>query len=55
MEPKFDPHDPEYAPDFSLSENVAPAYFEILQEHEYVMKQYQDVLKFRIFRCEKGN
>lgn len=51
-EHEFDPQDVENAPDFSLSENIDPTSFDILHEHEYVMKQYKDVLQFLVFRCQ---
>lgn len=39
------------APDFLLSENVAEIYFEILEEHEFLIKKYKHNLGYRIFRC----
>jgi len=49
---EFDPQDVANAPDFSLSETIDPVSFDILHEHEYVMKQYKDVLQFLVFRCQ---
>ncbi|WP_231514780.1 class I SAM-dependent methyltransferase [Oceanobacillus salinisoli] len=50
-EPKFDAHDVENAPDFSLSEEMDDQLFDILEQHEQYMKKYKDTLDFRIFRC----
>ncbi|MBP1968474.1 ubiquinone/menaquinone biosynthesis C-methylase UbiE [Virgibacillus natechei] len=43
--------DLENAPDFSVSENIDDAYFEILEKHEHLTKFYKDILGFRIFKC----
>lgn len=48
--------DVEHASDFSLSENIDEAFFDMLHEHDYLTKVYRDILGFRLFRCtvDKG-
>lgn len=43
--------DVELASDFSLSENIDEAFFDMLHEHEYLTGIYKDMLGFRLFRC----
>ena len=43
--------DVEYASDFSFSENIDAAFFDMLHEHEYLTEIYKDILGFRLFRC----
>lgn len=42
----------ENAPDFRISEVIDPACFDMLQEHEYLTKSYQEELSYHIFRCK---
>ncbi|MFD2046502.1 class I SAM-dependent methyltransferase [Ornithinibacillus salinisoli] len=48
---EFDQNDPDLAPDFLLSDNMDPMYFDILKQHEYLTQKYKEVLGYRIFRC----
>jgi SAM-dependent methyltransferase len=52
-EVQFDPNDVDTVPEYSLSESVDPTYFEIMQAHEEMLKSYNNVLSFCVFRCTK--
>lgn len=41
----------ENATDFSLSEQLDDELYDILEQHEQLTKQYQQILAFRVFRC----
>ncbi|GAB3792321.1 class I SAM-dependent methyltransferase [Virgibacillus kimchii] len=50
---QFDPENIDTVPDFAISEPMDPAYFNIMKEHEEMMKYYEDKLGFRVFNCIK--
>ncbi|MFA1820193.1 class I SAM-dependent methyltransferase [Virgibacillus oceani] len=52
-EVRFDPEDVDSVPDFSLTELMDPAYFDIMKEHEEMIESYKNILGFRIFKCIK--
>jgi SAM-dependent methyltransferase len=52
-EVQFDPEDVDTVPDFSLSEPMDPAYFDIMKEHEEMMASYENILGIRVFKCIK--
>lgn len=52
-EVQFDPEDIDTVPDFSFSEPMDPAYFDIMKEHEEMMKSYENILGFHVFTCIK--
>ncbi|WP_164217164.1 class I SAM-dependent methyltransferase [Virgibacillus sp. YIM 98842] len=52
-EVQFDPEDIDTVPDYSLSEPMDPVYFDIMKDHEEMMKSYENTLGFRAFICNK--
>lgn len=49
----FDPGNVDTVPDFSFSEPMDPAYFDIMKKHEEIMESYESKLGFRVFICIK--
>src|SRR5690625_1006902 len=52
-EVKFDYECVYFVLDFSLSDQMDPAYFDIMKEHEEIMESFENKLGFRIFKCIK--
>lgn len=48
---QFHENDIDHAADFIPSDNINSEYFAILNVHEQLSKEYEDILGFRIFRC----
>ncbi|HHW37220.1 MAG TPA: methyltransferase domain-containing protein [Bacillales bacterium] len=51
IDQQLDEEEIQLAVDFSLSENIDETCYEILDQHEYFMLVYKDMLGFRVFRC----
>lgn len=50
---QFDPEDLDTVPEYSLSELVDPAYFEMMKAHEEMLELYKSKLSFCVFKCTK--
>lgn len=40
-------------PDFQFSESIEPEFYQILLQHQYMMKKYEGILDYRVFTCTK--
>jgi ubiquinone/menaquinone biosynthesis C-methylase UbiE len=52
-EVQFDPEDVDSVPDYSLTEPMDPVYFDIMKEHEELLKSYEDIMGLIVFKCLK--
>lgn len=48
---KNDPQDVENASDFHFSNHIDEQYYDILEQHEHITKNYTDILSYRVLRC----